>query len=79
VENWFEEGAARSFRTGQIYKSAFSYGYILCGVEEMTPTLGDVYVISMTDRWCGKHLLETTVVPLICTGLAVARPWNLRT
>jgi len=37
-----------------IYKSAFSCGYILRGVEEMMPTFGDVYEVSMIDGWCGK-------------------------
>jgi hypothetical protein len=62
-----------------IYKSAFSCGYILRGVEEMMPTFGDVYEVSMIDGWCGKHLLEAVVAPLICTGLPAARAWNLGT
>jgi hypothetical protein len=37
-----------------IYKSAFSCGNILRGVEEMMPTFGDVYEVSMIDGWCGK-------------------------
>ncbi len=58
-------------RTGKIYmyklkiymyKLAFSCGYILVGLEEMTPTFGDVYVVSMIDHWCSKHLLEAVVV-----------------
>jgi hypothetical protein len=44
----------------------------------MTPTFGDVYVVSMIDHWCSKHLLEAVVVLLICMGLAAARPWNLQ-
>ncbi len=48
-----------------IHKSVFSYGYILRGVEEMIPTFGNVYKISMIDGWCSKHLLDAIVAPLI--------------
>jgi hypothetical protein len=47
-------------------------------VEKMMPTFGDVYIVSMIDHWCVKHLMEAVVVPLICTGLAAAKPWNLQ-
>ncbi len=79
MENWFEQGTTRSLSKGQIYKSEISCGYILRGMEEMMPTFDDVYVVSMINHWCGKHLLEAVVVPLIYTGLVVARPWNLQT
>jgi hypothetical protein len=77
LQPWYIEQEMRA-GTLHIYKLVFSCGYILRGVEEMMPTFGDVYEVSMIDDWC-KHLLEAVVAPLICTGLPAARAWNLQT
>jgi hypothetical protein len=49
------------------------------GFVETTPTFGNVYEASVTDRWDGQHLLEAVAVPWIYIGLAMDSPQNLRT
>jgi hypothetical protein len=47
------------------------------GFAEATPTFGDVYEASVTDRWGAQHLLEAVAVLWIFMRLTAASPRNL--